>query len=141
MADRLKLELATPTRLVVSGEADEVVVPGSEGAFGVLPGHAPLLSLVGTGEVMYRTGRTEHYLAVSGGFAEVGPDHVTILTETAERPEEIDRDRAERARQRAEQRMAGRPAEGESEEIDFDDAVAAYRRALTRLLVAAIGGR
>jgi ATP synthase F1 epsilon subunit len=82
MADRLRLELATPTRLVVSGEADEVVVPGSEGSFGVLPGHAPLLSLVGTGEVMYRTGREEHYLAVSGGFAEVGPDHVTILTET-----------------------------------------------------------
>ena len=73
MADRLRLEVATPTRLVVSGEADEVVVPGAEGSFGVLPGHAPLLSLVGTGEVMYRTGREEHHLAVSGGFAEVGP--------------------------------------------------------------------
>ena len=73
MADRLRLEVATPTRLVVSGEADEVVVPGSEGSFGVLPGHAPLLSLVGTGEVTYRTGREEHHLAVSGGFAEVGP--------------------------------------------------------------------
>ena len=87
MADRLRLEVATPTRLVVSGEADEVVVPGSEGSFGVLPGHAPLLSLVGTGEVMYRTGREEHHLAVSGGFAEVGPTHVTILAESAERPE------------------------------------------------------
>jgi ATP synthase F1 epsilon subunit len=82
MADRLKLEVATPTRLVVSGEADEVVVPGSEGSFGVLPGHAPLLSLVGTGEVMYRTGREEHHLAVSGGFAEVGLTHVTILAES-----------------------------------------------------------
>ena len=105
MADRLRLEVATPTRLVVSGEADEVVVPGVEGSFGVLPGHAPLLSLVGTGEVMYRTGREEHHLAVSGGFAEVGPDHVTILTETAERPEEIDLDRARAAHGRAEQRL------------------------------------
>ena len=97
MADRLRLEVATPTRLVVSGEADEVVVPGVEGSFGVLPGHAPLLSLVGTGEVMYRTGREEHHLAVSGGFAEVGPDHVTVLAESAERPEEIDPARARAA--------------------------------------------
>ena len=114
MADRLKLEVATPTRLVVSGEADEVVVPGSEGSFGVLPGHAPLLSLVGTGEVMYRTGREEHHLAVSGGFAEVGPNHVTILAESAERPEEIDVARARAARDRAEQRL--RPQAGE--EVD-----------------------
>src|SRR5262249_2404421 len=69
MADRLRLEVGTPTRVVVSGDADEVVIPGVEGAFGVLPGHAALLSLVGTGEVMYRAGREEHYLAVSGGFA------------------------------------------------------------------------
>ena len=105
MADRLKLEVATPTRLVVSREADEVVVPGSEGSFGVLPGHAPLLSLVGTGEVMYRTGREEHHLAVSGGFAEVGPNHVTILAESAERPEEIDAARATRALARAQGRL------------------------------------
>jgi F-type H+-transporting ATPase subunit epsilon len=104
MADRLRLEVATPTRLVVSGEADEVVVPGTEGAFGVLPGHAPLLSLVGIGEVMYRTGREEHHLAVSGGFAEVGPDHVTILAETAERPEEVDLARARAAWERPDMR-------------------------------------
>jgi F-type H+-transporting ATPase subunit epsilon len=77
---------------------------------------------------------------VHGGFAEVTPERVIILAETAERPAEIDRERAERARQRAEQRMAGRAPEGESDEIDFDDALAAYQRALTRLLVAAIGG-
>jgi F-type H+-transporting ATPase subunit epsilon len=132
MADRLKLELATPTRLVVSGEADEVVVPGSEGAFGVLPGHAPLLSLVGTGEVMYRTGRTEHYLAVSGGFAEVGPDHVTILTETAERPEEIDPARARAAAERAEQRLRAAAVE----ETDVDRAISALARARARLQTA-----
>jgi F-type H+-transporting ATPase subunit epsilon len=132
MADRLKLELATPTRLVVSGEADEVVVPGTEGAFGVLPGHAPLLSLVGTGEVMYRTGREEHYLAVSGGFAEVGPDHVTILTESAERPEEIDPARARAAAERAEQRLRTPSVE----ETDVDRAISALVRARARLQTA-----
>jgi F-type H+-transporting ATPase subunit epsilon len=132
MADRLRLEVATPTRLVVSGEADEVVVPGSEGAFGVLPGHAPLLSLVGIGEVMYRTGRDEHYLAVSGGFAEVGPDHVTVLAQSAERPEEIDVARAHAARDRAEQRL--RPQAGE--DVDVTRALHALGRAQGRLQTA-----
>jgi F-type H+-transporting ATPase subunit epsilon len=133
MADRLKLELATPTRLVVSGEADEVVVPGVEGAFGVLPGHAPLLSLVGTGEVVYRTGREEHYLAVSGGFAEVGPDHVTILAESAERPEEIDVARARSAGERAEQRLRAPVID----ETDVDRALSSLARARARLQTAA----
>jgi F-type H+-transporting ATPase subunit epsilon len=132
MADRLRLEVATPTRLVVSGEADEVVVPGVEGSFGVLPGHAPLLSLVGIGEVMHRTGREEHHLAVSGGFAEVGPDHVTILTETAERPEEIDLDRARAAHGRAEQRLRSTAVE----ETDVDRALSALARARARLQTA-----
>lgn len=132
------LELATPTRLLVSEQVDEVVAPGTEGYFGVLPGHAPFLATLGSGEVVYRTGREEQRLAVHGGFAEVTPERVIILAETAERPEEIDRERAERARQRAEQRLAGRPAEGESGEIDFADALAAYQRALTRLLVAVV---
>jgi F-type H+-transporting ATPase subunit epsilon len=132
MADRLKLEVATPTRLVVSGEADEVVVPGSEGSFGVLPGHAPLLSLVGTGEVMYRTGREEHYLAVSGGFAEVRPTHVTILTESAERPEEIDVARARAAGDRAEQRLRAAAVE----ETDVDRALSSFARARVRLQTA-----
>ena len=133
MADRLRLEVATPTRLVVSGEADEVVVPGVEGAFGVLPGHAPLLSLVGIGEVTYRAGREEHHLAVSGGFAKVGPDHVTILAETAERPEEIALARARAARERADQRL--RPQAGE--DVDVARALAALARAQGRLETAA----
>jgi F-type H+-transporting ATPase subunit epsilon len=132
MADRLRLEVATPTRLVVSGEVDEVVVPGSEGSFGVLPGHAALLSLVGTGEVMYRTGRDEHYLAVSGGFAEVGPTHVTILAESAERPEEIDVARARVAGERAEQRLRA----AATEETDVDRALASFARARARLQTA-----
>ena len=133
------LELATPTRQLVSEEVDEVVAPGSEGYFGVLPGHAAFLATLGSGEVVYRRGRDEVHLAVHGGFAEVTPERVIILAETAERPDEIDRARAERARQRAEQRMTGRDPDGAGE-IDFDDALAAYQRALTRLLVASIGG-
>jgi F-type H+-transporting ATPase subunit epsilon len=131
VADRLRLELATPTRLVVSEEADEVVVPGADGYFGVLPGHAPLLALLGPGEVMYRSGRTERYLAVSGGFAEVGADHVTILAETAERPQEIDPARARTARERAEQRLVGRG----SDEVDYPRALSALARAQARLQV------
>jgi F-type H+-transporting ATPase subunit epsilon len=133
MPDRLKLELATPTRLVVAEEADEVVAPGVEGYFGVLPGHAPLLALLGPGEVMYRSGRGERYLAVSGGFAEVGPDHVTILAETAERPEEIDTARARAARERAEAALGGRGGE----EVDYPACLAALARAQARLQVAA----
>ena len=132
------LELATPTRQLVSEEVDEVVAPGSEGYFGVLPGHAPFLAMLTSGEVVYRHGRAETHLAVHGGFAEVTPDRVIILAETAERPQEIDRARAERAKERAEQLMSGRNPEGG--EIDFDDALAAYQRALTRLLVVSIGG-
>jgi len=134
------LELATPTRQLVSEEVDEVVAPGSEGYFGVLSGHAAFLATLGSGEVVYRRGRDEVHLAVHGGFAEVTPERVIILAETAERPDEIDRTRAERARQRAEQRMTGRDPDGAEGEIDYDDAVAAYQRALTRLLVVAIGG-
>lgn len=133
------LELATPTRLVVSEQVDEVVAPGTEGYFGVLPGHAAFLATLGSGEVIYKSGRAEHHIAVHGGFAEVTPERVIILAELAERPDEIDRERAERARHRAEARMAGRPVDGEPEEIDHADALAAYQRALTRLLVVSIG--
>ena len=134
------LELATPSRQLVSEQVDEVVAPGTEGYFGVLPGHAALLATLGSGEVVYRKGREEVHLAVHGGFAEVTPERVIILAELAERPEEIDRARAERARQRAEQLMSGRSLVGGPHEIDYDDALAAYQRALARLLVAAIGG-
>ncbi len=136
----MRFELATPTRQLVSTEADEVVAPGSEGYFGVLPGHAAFLTTLGCGEVTYRQGRDEHHLAVIGGFAEVGNDRVIILAEHAERPDEIDRDRAERARQRAEQRLAGRSAGGQEEDIDYTRALAALQRALARLQVAGKGG-
>lgn len=128
-------ELATPARMLVSVEADEVVAPGVEGYFGVLPGHAAMLTTLKPGEVTYRSGQTEHHLAVLGGFAEVRAERVIILAENAERPEEIDRERAERARQRAEMRLQGRSPDGMVEEIDFARALEALARALTRLLV------
>ncbi len=128
----LQLELATPTRLVVSAEAEEVVAPGSVGYFGVLPGHAPFLTTLGVGELMYREGGRERYVAVSGGFAEVRNDKVIVLADTAERPEDIDRERAERARERAEQRLGGRS----QDEVDYTRAAAALARALIRLQVA-----
>ncbi len=134
MPDRLQVELATPTRLVLSEAADEVVVPAITGYLGVLPGHAPLLTLLGVGEVMYRAGRTEHYLAVSGGFAEVGPDRVTIVADNAERPEEIDTARAQAARERAERLLGAR---GGEQEVDYPRALLALERAQSRLRVAA----
>ena len=135
MADRLTLELTTPTRLVVSEQVDEVVVPGIEGYFGVLPGHAAFLTTLGIGELTYRIGRDERHVAVAGGFCEVRNDKVIILADTAELPEDIDRARAERARERAEQRLSGRA----QEEIDYARAAAALARALTRLQVVARG--
>ncbi len=132
MADALALEVATPMRLVVADQVDEVVAPGSLGYFGVLPGHAPFLTTLGIGELTYRKGREEYHLAVAGGFAEVRNDKVIVLADTAERPDEIDRERAERARQRAEERLAGRSRE----ETDYNRAMLALQRALIRLQVA-----
>ncbi len=132
MADRLSLEITTPTRLVVADTVDEVVTPGIEGYFGVLPGHALFLTTLGVGIVTYRIGRDEQRLAMAGGFAEVRNDKVIILADSAERPEEIDRARAEAARERAERRLSGRS----QEEVDYARCQAALARALTRLAVA-----
>ena len=130
----LALEVATPSRLVAAETVDEVVIPGSQGYFGVLPGHAPLLATLGVGELTYRTGTGQMHLALTGGFAEVRNDKVIVLAENAERPHEIDRDRAQRARERAERRLSGR-----ADDIDFARAQAALARALLRLQVAGYG--
>jgi F-type H+-transporting ATPase subunit epsilon len=132
VADRLTVEIATPTRQVVAETVDEIVIPGSEGYFGVLPGHAAFLTTLGIGDLMYRIGRDEYHLAVSGGFAEVRNDKVIVLADTGERPEEIDRARAERARDRAERRLSGRT----DEEVDYKRALAALMRALARIMTA-----
>ena len=117
-------------------EVDEVVVPGSQGEFGVLPGHTPLLSTLKIGELWYRQGQEKHYLAIAFGFVEVLPDRVTVLAQVGERAQEIDIQRAERAKQRAEQRLA--QAQPQLSQIDFDieRARIALMKSLLRLQVA-----
>jgi F-type H+-transporting ATPase subunit epsilon len=131
MADKILLEIITPERQVVQSLVDEVTAPGVEGYFGVLPGHTPFLTTLKIGEIAYKTDNITHYLAVCWGYAEVGPDRVIVLAETAEAAEEIDIDRAERARKRAEERL-----QQKAEDIDFDRARIALERALIRLQVA-----
>lgn len=132
-----QLEIVTPQRLIVSDEVTELMAPGSEGYFGVLPGHIPFMTTLKIGELTYWKGKDERHLSVTWGYAEVRGDKVIVLAETAERAEEIDAERAEQARQRAERRVRDWGA-GE-ETIDFARAQAALQRALTRLQVAAKG--
>ena len=102
----LQLHIVSADRALVNERVDEVEIPGSEGYFGVLPGHTPLLALLGAGELWYRQGQEKHYLAIAFGFAEVQPEQVTILAQIAERADEIDTARAEAAKKRAEERIA-----------------------------------
>jgi F-type H+-transporting ATPase subunit epsilon len=137
MADgwgRIQLDVVTPERLVLSVEVDEISAPGALGYFGVLPGHAPFLTTLGVGEVGYRIGNQWEYLAITWGYAEVLPNKVTILTETAEMAEEIDIERAERAQRRAEERL--REWSTTTADIDFERASVALQRASIRLQVA-----
>jgi F-type H+-transporting ATPase subunit epsilon len=131
MADTFQLEIVTPEKMVVRDVAEEMQIPGKNGYLGVLPGHAPLITELAVGEISYRKGNETQYLAVAWGFAEVLPERVVILAETAERPKEIDVKRAEEAKQRAEERL-----KSGSTEIDFTRAEDALRRAETRLHVA-----
>ena len=128
----LRMEFVTPDRAIVHEDVDEVQLPGEEGYFGVLPGHAPLLAALRTGEMWYRKGAEKRYAFIAGGFAEVLPDRVSILAETAERAEDIDLERAEAAKRRAEERLA-KPTI-----VDFDHERAriALIRASARLDVA-----
>jgi len=133
MAEKqLLLEVVTPDRLVLSTEAEVVVLPGAEGQFGVLPGHIPFLSALEIGEMYYKAGGKTEYLAVSGGFAEVTGEKVTIVAESAEVGREIDVERAARAKERAEKRIA----QGKAVDIDWARAEAAMRRSLMRMKVA-----
>jgi len=133
MADTFKLEIVTPEKKVVETVAEEVQIPGKNGYLGVLPGHAPLITELAVGEITYRdnSSSNEQRLAVAWGFAEVLPDKVTILAETAERPSEIDVARASKAKDRAEQRLAS----GDTT-VDVARALDALQRAETRLEVA-----
>src|SRR5579871_1686609 len=131
MAEVFKLEIVTPEKKVVDTAAEEVQIPGKNGYLGILPGHAPLITELAVGEITYRNGRQTHHLAVAWGFAEVLPDKVTILAETAERAEEVDVQRAQAAKDRAEKSLAS----GQTE-ADFTKATGDLQRAETRLEVA-----
>jgi F-type H+-transporting ATPase subunit epsilon len=107
MPDSLELEVATPERLLVREQATEVQVPGKNGYMGILPGHAALLSQLGSGVLSYVAGGQRRYLAVAGGFLEVLPGHVRVLADVAERAEDIDAARARAALQRAQEQLGG----------------------------------
>jgi F-type H+-transporting ATPase subunit epsilon len=134
MASTIRLELVTPERLLLSEEVDEVVSPGYEGEFGVLPGHTQFLAILNIGMLWYRKGGAIQKIALGGGFAEVNHDRLVVMADTAEHADEIDVERAKRARDRAEARL---------KELSLDDetyakAYAALQRALVRM--AAGGG-
>jgi len=131
MAERFEVEIVTPDRLVIKDFAAEMQIPGKNGYLGVLAGHAPLITELDVGEITYATNGYTERLAVAWGFAEVLPDKVTVLAETAERADEIDVARAEQARGRAEEKLkSGDP------NIDYPRALNALRRAQVRLKVA-----
>jgi F-type H+-transporting ATPase subunit epsilon len=128
----ITLEIVTPERSIVSEQVDEVQLPGADGYFGVLPGHAPLLATLQVGELWYRIGQEKHHVAIAFGFAEVLPERVTVLAQIAERPEDIDVPRAEAAKKRAEERIAKPQVE-----VDFERARIALMKSSIRLQVAA----
>ena len=137
MAEKLQLELevVTPDRLVLSESVDIVMAIGSLGEFGILPNHVPFLTTLMAGELRYRKDNQLNHMVVTGGFVDVSHNKVTVLAEAAESAREIDLDRAKRAKERAERRMAL----AKSEAVDYIRAEAALRRAMLRLKVAERG--
>jgi F-type H+-transporting ATPase subunit epsilon len=127
----LRLQFVTPERAIAFEDVDEVQLPGEAGYFGVLPGHAPLLAALKTGEMWYRRGSERVYAFLDGGFAEVLPDRVSILAQVAERADQIDAQRAEAAKRRAEELLA----KPQVTDVDFERARIALLRALARLQV------
>jgi F-type H+-transporting ATPase subunit epsilon len=128
MSDSFQIEIVTPEKLVVKDHATEMQIPGKNGYLGILPGHAPLITELAVGQISYRTGSETHYLCVAWGFAEVLPDKVTILAETAERGEDVDCARAQKAKERAANRLASTDPE-----VDVPRAQNALARANARL--------
>jgi F-type H+-transporting ATPase subunit epsilon len=134
MAEKLNLEIVTPKGAVLSDRVDIVTAPGYSGEFGVLANHAPMLSTIKIGTLKYSKDDRQGLLMVGGGFCEVSNNKVTFLVESAERGTEIDVDRALKAKERAEKRLAA--AQSQTEKINRTRAEAALQRALARLKVA-----
>ncbi|MBE0415688.1 MAG: F0F1 ATP synthase subunit epsilon [Dehalococcoidia bacterium] len=128
---KLRFEIVTAERVVYSDDVDVVIAPGVEGQMGILPSHAPLLTMLQPGELVVRKEGEETAMFVSGGFLEVLQNRVTVLADVAERAEEIDIARAEEAKRRAEERLREHPPE-----VDLAAAEAALRRALVRIKIA-----
>ena len=128
---KLQLQIVSADRSLVNETVDEVEIPAADGYFGVLPGHTPLLAVLGAGELWYRQGQEKHYLAIAFGFAEVQAERVTILAQIAEKADEIDVARAEAAKKRAEERLAAARVD-----MDFERARIALLKALIRVQVA-----
>ena len=131
MADTFQLEIVTPEKLVVKDMAEEVQIPGRNGYLGVLPGHAPLITELGAGEISYHSGGQLHRFSLAWGFAEVLPDRVTVLAETVERANEIDVARAQQSLKEAEESLNSAKTEEE-----FSIANGKIRRAQARIEVA-----
>jgi F-type H+-transporting ATPase subunit epsilon len=131
MADTFEFEIVTPDKMVLKDVAEQMQIPAKNGYIGVLPGHAPLITELAIGEISYTAHGATHYLAVAWGFAEVLPNKVTILAESAEKPEDIDLARAQEAKKRAEERL-----HADGPELDYERALNAVKRADVRLQVA-----
>jgi len=130
---KLFLEIVTPEKILVSQEVDTVVAPGTEGRFGVLPGHTHFLSGIVPGEIRYDSGTVKESMSVTTGFAEVSKDKVSILVDAAEKAGDIDIERARSAMERAKKRMS---MESRSEDLDFTRAEVALSRAIARIRMA-----
>ena len=126
----IELQIVTPDKMLVREQVDEVEIPGTEGYFGVLPGHTPMLASLSIGEMWFRQGAQKTYLSLAYGFCEVLPERVTILAQLAERAEEIDVARAEEAKRRAEARLQ------QAKDVDYERARGALIKSLARLQVA-----
>lgn len=129
---KLLLEIVTPYGLIFSEEVDEVTGTGSEGEFGILPGHVPFVTTLKVGMLIAKAGKESKYFFVNWGYAEIGADKVMVLADSAERSEEIDVDRAKEAMKRAEERLK------KCEDCDFHRAEASLERAATRIQIAQI---
>jgi F-type H+-transporting ATPase subunit epsilon len=138
LPEAIELIIVTPQRQLLREKVASVQLPGASGELGILPGHAPLITELGNGELSYRasSGSEPVVLAVLSGFAEVLPNRVTVLAETAERPEEIDVERAKQALERAEKRLKSTDTD-----VDWDRATVALQRALVRIQVGTVRRR
>ena len=132
MADELMLEIVTPEKMTFSGKVEEVTLPGTEGEFGVLRGHEPFLSSVDVGELNFIKDSKKTYFSINTGYAEITANKVTVLIETAERSDHIDKDRALKAKDNAEARLA----QIAKDDVEYEKIRAALARAIVRIGVA-----